>query len=67
MRELARVVPCLLCGQLHELKILSYPARKVRQPDTCANATIIIVVVVCATAKERGTQYSKRILPIDSN
>ena len=57
------MVACPLCGRVHELKIHSYPRRKVRQPDTCANATIIIVVIVCATAKERGEQYSKRILP----
>lgn len=60
---MAGAVPCLLCGQVHELKIHSYPRRKVRVPETCANATIIIVVIVCATAKEQGEQYSKRILP----
>jgi Arc/MetJ family transcription regulator len=48
---------------VHELKIHSYPPRKVRVPETCANATIFIVVIVCATAKKRGEQYSKRILP----
>ena len=57
------MVPCLLCGRVHELKIHSYPRRKVRVAETCANATIIIVVIVCATAKERGAQHYKRILP----
>ena len=60
---MARVVPCLLCGQVHELKSHSYPRRNVRVAETCAIATIIIVVIVCAIAKERGAQYSKRILP----
>lgn len=32
-------------------------------PETGANATIIIVVIACATAKERGAQHYKRILP----
>jgi len=57
------VVPCLLCGRVHELKIHSYPRRKVRVAETCANAAIIIVVIVCATAKEQGAQHYKRILP----
>ena len=63
MRQLASVVPCLLCGRVHELKIHSYPQRKVRVPETCANATLVIVVIVCATAKARGLQRYKRILP----
>lgn len=57
------MVPCLLCGQVHELTIHSYPERKVRVADTCCNATIIIVVIACATARERGAQHYKRILP----
>jgi hypothetical protein len=31
--------------------------------DTGLNTTIIIVVIVCATAKARGLQHYKRILP----
>ena len=57
------MVPCLLCGRVHELKVHCCPQRKVRVADTCANATIIIVVIVCATAKARGLQHYKRILP----
>lgn len=57
------MVPCLLCGQIHELKIHSYPKRKVRLPGTCVNVTILIVLIMCATAKKRRTQYTKRILP----
>lgn len=63
MRKLALGVPCLLCGRVHELKIHSCPERKVRVADTGVNATIVIVVIVCARAKERGAQHYKRILP----
>lgn len=63
LRELAAVVPCLLCGRVHELKVHCCARRKVRVAQTCANATIIIVVIVCATAKARGQRHYKRILP----
>jgi len=37
--------------------------RKVRSPEHGENTAIVIVAIICGTAKEAGKQYSKRILP----
>lgn len=63
MRRFFTVAPCLLCGQVHEVRIRSTPARKVRCPETGLNTRITIIVIFCPTAKERGAQYTKRLLP----
>lgn len=63
LRAWADTVPCLLCGQLHPLKVHSYVDRNVRVPETCSNDTILIIVILCATAKAEDRQYTKRILP----
>jgi hypothetical protein len=61
--ELARFVPCPLCGEVHELRIHAMLLRKVRTPEQGENVEITIISIVCVTAKEAGRQYSKRILP----
>jgi hypothetical protein len=61
--ELARFVPCPLCGEVHELRIHAVLWRKVRSPEEGENIDVTIISIVCVTAKEAGKQYSKRILP----
>ena len=53
---------CILCGEKHPLKIHAYVSRGVRSREE-ENIEIIIVVTHCKTAKERGDQYTKRLLP----
>ena len=53
---------CILCGEKHPLKIHAYVSRKVRSREE-ENIEIIIIVTYCKTAKERGDQYTKRLLP----
>lgn len=54
--------PCLLCGREHAVRIHSYLRRLVRCADG-VNHEIVIVSIVCETAKQAGSQYTKRILP----
>ena len=54
---------CPLCGQIHEVKFHAYLARLVRSNKDGENKKITIVVIFCKTAKNRGNQYTKRILP----
>ena len=61
--ELARFVPCLLCGEVHELRIHAMLWRKVRSPEEGENTAIVIVAIICGRAEEAGKQYTKRILP----
>ena len=56
-------VPCLLCGEIHPLKLHAYLTRKVRSPARAADIEIRIVAVICLKAKEQGRQYTKRLLP----
>jgi hypothetical protein len=53
---------CILCGERHPLKIHAYVSRGVRSRNE-ENLEIIIIVIICKTANERGDQYTKRILP----
>lgn len=53
---------CILCGGKHPLKIHAYVSRGVRSREE-ENIEIIIIVIHCRTAKERGDQYTKRLLP----
>ena len=53
---------CILCGEKHSLKIHAYVSRGVRSREE-ENIEIIIIVTHCKTAKERGDQYTKRLLP----
>lgn len=63
LKNWANTVPCLLCGQVHPLKVHAYVERKVRLPQTCTNTPILVIVIVCAAAKAQGRQYTKRMLP----
>jgi hypothetical protein len=63
LRQIFTFTPCLLCGQLHALKIRSFLVRKVRSPEDGCNTLIIIILIFCQTAKEQGKQYTKRLLP----
>lgn len=56
-------MPCPLCGEIHEVRIHAYLIRKVRNPDSWENEEIKIFAIFCKTAKQRGNQYTKRILP----
>jgi len=53
---------CILCGEKHPLKIHAYVTRGIRSRKE-ENIEIIIIVAYCKTAKERGDQYTKRLLP----
>jgi hypothetical protein len=61
--ELARHVPCPLCGEVHGLRIHAALCREVRSPEEGENTEVTIVSIICGTAKAAGKQYSKRILP----
>jgi hypothetical protein len=61
--ELARFVPCPLCGEVHELRIHAMLWRKVRSPEQGENTAIVIVAIICGRAEEAGKQYTKRIVP----
>ena len=45
------------------MKIHGYFIRKVRNNDTGENEGITIFAIFCEKAKERGNQYTKRVLP----
>jgi hypothetical protein len=63
LTELARLVPCPLCGGVHGLRIHATLWRKVRSPEKGENVEVTIVSILCATAKEARKQYTKRVLP----
>ena len=52
----------MLCGEIHPVRIHAVVVRKVRNRDG-ENVEIRIFSIVCQAAKERGSQYTKRILP----
>ncbi len=52
----------MLCGEIHAVRIHAVLVRKVRNRDF-ENVDILIFSIICQTAKERGSQYTKRILP----
>jgi hypothetical protein len=56
-------IPCLLCGEIHVLKIHALLWRKIRSPEEAANTDIIIIAIICRIAKKKGSQYTKRLLP----
>ena len=45
------------------MKIHAYFIRKVRNPDSWENEEIKIFAMYCKIAKQKGDQYTKRILP----
>jgi hypothetical protein len=55
--------PCLLCGTIHSMVVLSYPGRKWRSPEDGLDHKIRIICIICAIAREQGKQYTKRLLP----
>lgn len=61
--ERYRHAPCILCGEVHPLRVHCYPERKVRCPNEGTNKTILIVSILCKRAKELGRQYTRRMLP----
>ena len=61
--EAAARIPCLLCGEIHPLRLHAYLRRKVRSPERAEDIEIRIVAIICLTAKEQGRQYTKRLLP----
>jgi hypothetical protein len=61
--EAAARIPCLLCGEIHPLRLHAYLTRKVRSPEKAEDIEIRIVAIICFKAKERGRQYTKRLLP----
>ena len=60
---LASFIPCPLCGEVHELKIHAILVRKYRDTETVTNRVILIPVILCCIAKDKGLPYTKRILP----
>jgi hypothetical protein len=63
LMQLARFVPCPLCGEVHELRIHAMLRRKVRSAEEGENRAILIVAIICGRAEQAGKQYTKRILP----
>jgi len=63
LTELARFVPCPLCGEVHGLRIHAVLWRKVRSAERGENLELTIVSIVCVRAKEASKQYTKRMLP----
>ena len=55
-------MPCLLCGEIHKLRVHATFVRKIRTEEE-KNTDIIIISIYCIRAKEKGLQYTKRILP----
>ena len=45
------------------MRIHAFLWRKVRSPESGENTDITIVSILCRTAKRRGKQYTKRLLP----
>ena len=60
--EGARQRPCLLCGSRHEPRIHAWSGRLVRCADG-RNHELVIVSLICETARRQGKQYTKRMLP----
>ena len=60
--DAARQWPCLLCGSRHEPRIHAWCERLVRCADG-RNHELVIVSLICHTAKQQGKQYTKRMLP----
>ena len=56
-------IPCLLCGEIHVLRVHALLWRKIRSPEEGSNTDIIIIAIICRMAKQLGKQYTKRILP----
>ena len=56
-------IACILCGQIHKVKVHQYFLRLVRSEVTEGNLRIIIFSIFCRYAKATGKQYTKRILP----
>ena len=54
---------CPLCGTVHTGRIHYYVDRKYRDRESGGNITIILPVIICLTARARGKQYTKRLLP----
>ena len=52
----------MLCGEIHAVRIHTVLMRKIRNRDG-ENVDIQIFAILCQAAKERGSQYTKRILP----
>lgn len=61
--EMFVYIPCLLCGEIHELRIHALLWRKIRSPEEVSNTDIIIIAIICPSAKKQGKQYTKRLLP----
>ena len=59
---MAVLQPCLLCGEIHKLRVHAKLIRKIRT-DEDKNTDILIISIYCIRAKKRGLQYTKRILP----
>ena len=55
-------MPCLLCGEIHKLRVHAKLIRKIRTEED-KNTDILIISIYCTRAKEKGLQYTKRILP----
>lgn len=60
--EAARQRSCLLCGDRHEPRIHAWCGRLVRCADG-RNHELLIVSLICETARRQGKQYTKRMLP----
>lgn len=60
---LAGFIPCPLCGEIHEPKIHVLLERKYRDRREFTNRVILIPVILCRIAKDKGLPYTKRILP----
>lgn len=54
--------PCLLCGEIHPIRIHACLPRILITSDEI-RITIIIFSIYCIRAKKQGKQYTKRILP----
>ena len=61
--EIFSRIPCPLCGEVHGVRIHACLCRKIRKSDTWENEEITILAIFCNTAKKRGEQYTKRMLP----
>ncbi|TET24044.1 MAG: hypothetical protein E3J76_03675 [Candidatus Aminicenantes bacterium] len=55
-------MPCLLCGEIHSLRVHAKLVRKIRTGEE-KNTEILIISIYCIRAKKGGLQYTKRILP----
>jgi len=55
--------PCILCGELHPLRVHEVLGREIRTGEE-ENTAILIISIYCIRAKRKGVQYTKRILPV---